>query len=44
MTDWVSVKDRLPEEHPSVFANYFGTEKWNRAMWPEPPKENDENG
>ena len=30
---WISVKDRLPEEHPSVFANYYGTEKWNKAMW-----------
>ena len=30
---WVSVKDRLPEEHPSMFAPLYGSEKWNNAMW-----------
>lgn len=30
---WTSVKDRLPEEHPSMFYQLYGTEKWNRAMW-----------
>lgn len=30
---WISVKDGLPKEHPSLFANYYGTEKWNKAMW-----------
>jgi len=30
---WISVKDRLPEEHPSIFASCYGTEKWTNGMW-----------
>lgn len=30
---WISVKDRVPEEHPSMFYKLYGTEKWDRAMW-----------
>lgn len=30
---WVSVKDRLPEETESMFARFYATEKWDRAMW-----------
>lgn len=30
---WISVKDDLPKEHPSMFAALYGTDKWNRAMW-----------
>lgn len=30
---WISVKDRLPEEHPSIFASLYGTEKWANGMW-----------
>ena len=30
---WISVKDRIPEEHPSMFASFYGSEKWNNAMW-----------
>lgn len=30
---WISVKDDMPKEHPSIFAPYYGTEKWNSAMW-----------
>lgn len=30
---WVSVEDRLPEEHDSMFAKLYGTSKWNSAMW-----------
>lgn len=30
---WISVKDRLPEEHPSIFARFYGTERWRSAMW-----------
>ena len=29
---WVSVEDRLPEEHPSNFAGCYGTEKWAKGM------------
>jgi len=32
-TKWVGVKDDLPKEHPSMFAAFYGTDKWNRAMW-----------
>ena len=30
---WISVKERLPEEHPSMFYKLYGTEKWSGAMW-----------
>lgn len=30
---WISVKDGLPEEHPSMFYKLYGTEKWAGAMW-----------
>jgi hypothetical protein len=31
--DWVSVKDRLPDEHESLFARYKDTDKWRNAMF-----------
>ena len=31
--EWVSVKDRLPDEHESLFARYKGTDKWRNAMF-----------
>lgn len=30
---WISVKDGLPEEHDSMFAQFYGTNRWNGAMW-----------
>lgn len=31
---WISVKDRLPPEHDSMFfKNFAGTSKWNPAMF-----------
>lgn len=30
---WVNVKDRLPEEHPSIFAPFYGTDRWYSTMW-----------
>lgn len=30
---WISVKDHLPKEHPSIFAPFYGTDRWNSAMW-----------
>lgn len=30
---WISVEDRLPEETESMFARFYATEKWDRAMW-----------
>lgn len=32
-TNWISVKDKLPEEHESIFRKYLGTPKWSSAMW-----------
>ena len=32
-TNWISVKDRLPEEHESIFHKFLGTQKWSSAMW-----------
>lgn len=31
--EWVSVEDRLPDEHESLFARYKGTDKWRNAMF-----------
>ena len=30
---WISVTDRMPEEHETIFAKFKGTEKWNPAMF-----------
>ena len=30
---WISVKSSLPKEHPSIFAPFYGTDRWNSAMW-----------
>lgn len=30
---WISVKDRMPDEHDSMFARFYGTEKWSGAMF-----------
>ena len=30
---WISVDERLPDEHDSLFAKYAGTEKWRPSMW-----------
>ena len=31
--NWISVKDRLPEEHDSIFAKFHGTKKWRTGMF-----------
>ena len=31
--EWVSVKSSLPKEHPSIFAPFYGTDRWSSAMW-----------
>lgn len=30
---WISVKDSLPEETPSIFNSLYGTEHWRDSMW-----------
>ena len=37
-SEWVSVKDRLPEEHESMFYKLFGTSKWSNSMWKQESK------
>ena len=31
--EWIPVSERLPEEHDSIFAKLYGTDKWNDAFW-----------
>ena len=31
--EWIPVSERLPEEHDSIFAHWYGTDKWERAYW-----------
>lgn len=35
---WISVKDRLPDEHESIFHEFLGTPKWSSAMWKQESK------
>ena len=30
---WIPCRERLPEEHDSMFAKFKGTEKWDSAMF-----------
>lgn len=32
-SNWISVKERLPEEHDSTFAIYKGTHLWSKSMF-----------
>lgn len=31
--EWISVKERLPEEHESIFAKAYGTKRWADGMF-----------
>lgn len=31
--EWISVEDRLPEEHESIFAKAYGTKRWADGMF-----------
>lgn len=31
--EWIPVSEKLPDEHDSVFAKSYGTDKWNNAFW-----------
>jgi hypothetical protein len=33
MNKWIPVEERLPEEQDSIFAQLYGTEKWNDVMF-----------
>lgn len=31
--EWIPVTERMPEEHDSIFAKLYGTDKWTSALW-----------
>ena len=31
--EWIPVSEKLPDEHNSVFAKSYGTDKWSNAFW-----------
>lgn len=31
--EWIPVSERLPEEHDSIFAGLYGTDKWDSKLW-----------
>lgn len=31
--EWIPISERLPEEHDSVFAKLYGTDKWRNELW-----------
>ena len=33
MEDWIKCDNQMPEEHDSMFAKYYGTEKWSPCMF-----------
>ena len=37
--EWIPVTERLPDEHDSVFAKLYGTDKWDDAFWRTKSKE-----
>ena len=37
--EWIPVTERMPEEHGSIFAKLYGTDKWSNALWRTQSKE-----
>lgn len=33
LMDWISVKDDMPKEKDSIFARWYGTERWKTGMF-----------
>ncbi len=31
--EWIPVSERLPEEHDSIFAKLYGTDRWGNNLW-----------
>lgn len=31
--EWIPVSEKLPEEHDSIFAKLYGTDKWDSNLW-----------
>lgn len=37
--EWIPVSKKLPDEHDSIFAKFYGTDKWDDALWKTRSKE-----
>ena len=37
--EWIPVSESLPEEHDSIFAKLYGTDKWDDTFWRTKSKE-----
>lgn len=37
--EWIPVSEKMPEEHDSIFARLYGTDKWDDAFWRTKSKE-----
>lgn len=37
--EWIPVSKKLPDEHDSIFAKLYGTDKWDDAFWRTKSKE-----
>ena len=33
VSEWISVEDRMPEERETMFAKFYGTDKWKKGMF-----------
>lgn len=47
--EWIPISEKLPDEHDSIFAKLYGTDKWDNMLWRTRSKEvlvtiEDENG
>ena len=31
--EWIPVSEKLPEEHDSIFAKLYGTDRWDNNLW-----------
>lgn len=31
--EWIPISEKLPDEHDSIFAKLYGTDKWNDMLW-----------
>lgn len=31
--EWIPVSEKLPDEHESIFAKSYGTDKWDNMFW-----------
>lgn len=37
--EWIPISEKLPDEHDSIFARFYGTDKWDDAFWRTKSKE-----